>query len=83
MGDEKRKYNLTICPMMKSSSGKSLGWFVNEEVIEALKSVELGGKFMVRLETNARKADAFFEYVSKEDVDAWAEKNKTESDGGL
>jgi hypothetical protein len=83
-GNGKKKFNLSVTPLKRSANG-NLTWIVNEEALEKLQEIEVGGRFMIKMVPEDRKKherspDAYFEYISVDDVRRFREANKTEND---
>jgi hypothetical protein len=92
------KYNKTLIAMWETKNGNAFSMPVDQRSLDqirgALEAVELGGKLLIkRVSEEARQkfknpanAPTFFlEYMSKEQVQEWEEKNPRNRDreGGL
>lgn len=84
---DKKKYNATIAGAYKTKVGFwSLD--INAETYEAIQKIELGGRLVLTVRTEESKAkakdpskafDAFFNYMTPEEVTAWKSRSKENS----
>jgi hypothetical protein len=82
MATTNKKFNLTIAPLWVTKNGHMMSIEIGPEHFDKIQQLEKGGKLMVKmLPEDKRRSEtspnAYLEYISKEDVQAFKNKNAT------
>lgn len=74
-----KKFNKKICTLRFAKNGNLMSKVIDKELFDAIQGIELGGRLVIRVaDGNPQYGDSqigYMELISKEDVDAYSQKN--------